>query len=34
MILGVGTDLCVIDRIRRSVDRFGDRFLCRVFTRI
>ena len=34
MILGVGTDLCVIERIRRSVDRFGDRFLCRVFTDI
>ena len=34
MILGVGTDLCVIDRIRRSVERFGDRFLCRVFTEI
>ena len=32
MILGVGTDLCDIRRIERAVDRFGDRFLDRVFT--
>lgn len=32
MILGVGTDLMEIERIRRSVERFGDRFLERVFT--
>ncbi len=32
MILGVGTDLIEIDRVRRSVERFGNRFLERVFT--
>jgi holo-[acyl-carrier protein] synthase len=32
MILGVGTDLMEIGRIRQSIARFGDRFLARVFT--
>ncbi|MEN3166603.1 holo-ACP synthase [Gluconobacter sp. OJB] len=32
MILGMGTDLCMISRIEKSVERFGDRFLSRVFT--
>ncbi len=32
MIIGIGSDLCNIDRIQASVDRFGDRFLNRVFT--
>ena len=32
VILGVGTDLIEIERVRRSVERFGDRFLERVFT--
>ena len=32
MILGIGSDLCNIDRIQNSIDRFGDRFLNRVFT--
>jgi len=32
VIVGIGSDLCNIDRIRNSVDRFGDRFLNRVFT--
>ena len=32
MILGIGTDLCNIDRIAATLDRFGDRFLTRVFT--
>jgi len=32
MILGVGTDLMEIARIRQSIARFGDRFLARVFT--
>jgi holo-[acyl-carrier protein] synthase len=32
MVLGVGTDLMEIARIQRSVARFGDRFLLRVFT--
>ncbi|OAG73000.1 4'-phosphopantetheinyl transferase [Gluconobacter japonicus] len=28
----MGTDLCMISRIERSIDRFGARFLDRVFT--
>lgn len=32
MILGIGTDLANIDRIRATLDRFGDRFRKRVFT--
>ena len=32
MILGIGTDLCNIDRIAATLARFGDRFLSRVFT--
>ena len=32
MILGLGSDLCSIERIQNSLDRFGDRFLQRVFT--
>ncbi|MCT8330324.1 holo-ACP synthase [Albidovulum sediminis] len=32
MILGIGTDLANIDRIAATLDRFGDRFLNRVFT--
>ena len=32
MILGLGSDLCNIDRIQNSLDRFGERFLNRVFT--
>ena len=32
MIIGIGSDLCNIERIQASVDRFGDRFLHRVFT--
>lgn len=32
MILGVGTDLIDIRRIERTMARFGDRFLDRVFT--
>ncbi len=34
MILGIGTDLCNIDRIQGTLDRFGDRFRNRVFTEI
>lgn len=33
MIVGVGTDLAEVDRIRNSVERFGERFLERVYTR-
>lgn len=32
MILGIGTDLCNIERIAGVLDRFGDRFRNRVFT--
>jgi holo-[acyl-carrier protein] synthase len=32
MILGVGTDLIDIKRIEQTLNRFGDRFLDRVFT--
>lgn len=34
MILGIGSDIIDIRRIDRSVERFGDRFLNRVFTDI
>jgi holo-[acyl-carrier protein] synthase len=32
MVLGLGTDLIEIERIQISMDRFGERFLERVFT--
>lgn len=32
MILGLGTDLIDIRRIERTLERFGDRFVERVFT--
>jgi len=32
MVLGMGSDLIEIARIRESTERFGDRFLDRVFT--
>ncbi|KZE17807.1 MULTISPECIES: holo-ACP synthase [Sphingomonas] len=34
MILGLGSDLCNIERIQNSLDRFGDRFVQRVFTAV
>ena len=34
MILGIGTDLCNIERIERTLARFGDRFRNRVFTEL
>ena len=34
MILGIGTDLANIERISKTLDRFGDRFRNRVFTEI
>jgi holo-[acyl-carrier protein] synthase len=34
MIVGLGSDLCNIERIQQSLDRFGERFLNRVFTDI
>ncbi len=34
MILGIGNDLCDIRRIEKSLERFGDRFVQRIFTDI
>ena len=34
MIIGIGSDLCNIERIQSSLDRFGERFLHRVFTAV
>jgi len=33
MIVGVGTDLTEVGRIRESIGRFGDRFLDRIYTK-
>jgi len=32
MILGTGVDIAEVPRIRASIERFGDRFLHRIFT--
>ena len=32
MILGIGTDLCDIRRIEKTLERFGNRFLHRLFS--
>ncbi|WP_341711508.1 holo-ACP synthase [Erythrobacter sp.] len=34
MIIGLGSDLCSIERIQNSLDRFGERFEYRVFTEV
>ena len=34
MIIGLGSDLCNIERIAASLARFGDRFANRVFTEV
>jgi holo-[acyl-carrier protein] synthase len=34
MLIGLGNDLTNIERIQKSLDRFGDRFIQRVFTDI
>jgi len=34
MIIGLGSDLCNIERIQNSLDRFGERFVNRVFTEV
>ena len=34
MIIGIGSDLCNIERIQASLDRFGARFEQRVFTEV
>ena len=33
-IIGLGSDLCNIDRIANSLNRFGERFTTRVFTEV
>ncbi len=32
MIVGIGTDLCNIERVEKSLERFGERFIHRCFT--
>jgi holo-[acyl-carrier protein] synthase len=32
MILGLGSDICDIRRVERAIERFGERFIARVFT--
>jgi holo-[acyl-carrier protein] synthase len=32
MIIGTGVDIAEVPRIRESIERFGDRFLQRIFT--
>lgn len=32
MIVGIGTDIAEVARIRESISRFGDRFLNRIYT--
>ena len=32
MIIGLGTDLCDIGRIQQTLDRFGERFINRLYT--
>ena len=32
MIVGTGIDIAEVPRIRQSIDRFGDRFLRRIYT--
>ena len=32
MIVGIGSDLCNVERIELALERFGDKFLNRVFT--
>jgi len=34
MIIAIGSDLCNIERIQNSLDRFGERFENRVFTEL
>ena len=34
MIIGIGSDLSDIRRVQQSLDRFGDRFVRRIFTEV
>lgn len=33
MLIGIGNDIIEIDRVRRSIDRYGDKFLNRLFSK-
>jgi holo-[acyl-carrier protein] synthase len=33
MIMGIGTDVCSIERIQKALDRFGERFVNRILTK-
>jgi len=33
MVLGIGIDIIEIDRIKKSVEKFGDQFLNKIFTK-
>jgi len=32
VIIGIGSDLCDIDRVEKTLERFGERFIARCFT--
>ncbi|MBL0155732.1 MAG: holo-[acyl-carrier-protein] synthase [Bryobacterales bacterium] len=32
MILGTGIDLCEVDRIKSAIERYGDKFVQRIYT--
>ena len=34
MIVGIGSDLCDIQRVEKTIERFGDRFIQRCFTEV
>ena len=34
MIIGIGTDLANIDRIKKIIDKYGNKFLNRVFSKL
>jgi holo-[acyl-carrier protein] synthase len=34
MIIGIGNDLIDIRRVERTLERFGDRFIARIFTQV
>ena len=34
MIIGIGSDLCDVRRIEKALDRFGEKFVRRVYTEI
>ena len=34
MVIGIGTDIIVIDRIKNSIEEYGDNFLSKIYTPI